>query len=124
MSVVGPRPLVVRYLPFYTDGEKHRHDIRPGLSGWAQVNGRNFLSWEEKFQLDVEYVNHITFLFDLKIIFMSAMKLFNHSDVEDATTIVEDENNIKWCYVGHQKHRCYDAFDVERKRQMSRNQGE
>lgn len=124
MSVVGPRPLVVRYLPFYTDEEKHRHDIRPGLSGWAQVNGRNFLSWEEKFQLDVEYVNHVTFLFDLKIIFMSAMKLFNHSDVEDATTIVEDENNIKWCYVGHQKHRCYDAFDVERKRQMSRNQGE
>lgn len=71
MSVIGPRPLVVQYLPFYTEAENHRHDVRPGLSGLAQVNGRNSVNWEEKFAYDVKYVNKITFLGDLKIIFLS-----------------------------------------------------
>ena len=119
MSVIGPRPLIVRYLPFYTEEERHRHDVRPGLSGWAQVNGRSFISWEEKFQLDVEYVNHVTFYMDFKILLMSVKKLFDHSDIEDATTIETDENGAKWCFVGGKRHRCYDAFDVERKRQIS-----
>ena len=69
MSFIGPRPLLVEYLDYYNKDEKHRHDVRPGLTGLAQVSGRNLLSWEEKFKLDVEYVNNITFINDLKIIF-------------------------------------------------------
>lgn len=68
MSVVGPRPLLVSYLPRYNETQRHRHDVRPGLSGYAQVHGRNRLSWEEKFSMDVFYVNHITFLGDVKIV--------------------------------------------------------
>lgn len=71
MSVIGPRPLAVQYLPYYTEEERRRHDVRPGLSGLAQVNGRNSLTWEDKFAYDVKYVNNITFLGDLKIIFLS-----------------------------------------------------
>lgn len=68
MSIVGPRPLAVQYLPYYNEEEQHRHDVRPGLSGLAQVNGRNAVNWEEKFAYDIEYVNKITFLGDIKII--------------------------------------------------------
>lgn len=71
MSVVGPRPLAVQYLPFYSDTERHRHDVRPGLSGLAQVHGRNAVNWEEKFAYDIEYINKITFLGDIKIILLS-----------------------------------------------------
>ena len=76
MSVVGPRPLAVVYLPYYTEEEMHRHDVRPGLTGLAQVNGRNSLSWEEKFAYDLEYVNNISFVGDMKIIFMTIKKVF------------------------------------------------
>lgn len=62
MSIIGPRPLLVRYLPYYTENERHRHDVRPGLTGWAQINGRNFITWEEIFSLDVFYVNHLSFI--------------------------------------------------------------
>lgn len=68
MSIVGPRPLAVQYLPYYNENERHRHDVRPGLSGLAQVNGRNAVNWEEKFAYDIEYVNKITFLGDITII--------------------------------------------------------
>lgn len=71
MSIIGPRPLAVQYLPYYTEEEQHRHDVRPGLSGLAQVNGRNAVNWEEKFAYDVEYVNKITFLGDVKIILLT-----------------------------------------------------
>lgn len=81
MSVVGPRPLVVKYLPYYTEEEMHRHDVRPGLSGWAQVNGRNGLQWEERFAYDVDYVNRITFFRDVKIIFLTVRKVFQHENV-------------------------------------------
>lgn len=76
MSVVGPRPLLPEYLPYYTDEEKHRHDVRPGLSGLAQVHGRNALTWEEKFSWDLKYIEHITFLGDMKIIFETFRKAF------------------------------------------------
>ena len=80
MSVVGPRPLLVKYLPLYNDEQRHRHDVRPGLSGWAQVNGRNGLSWEEKFTYDVEYTKKVSFSLDVKIIFMSVWKAFVKSE--------------------------------------------
>lgn len=76
MSVVGPRPLLVEYLPRYNAKQKRRHEVRPGLSGYAQVNGRNAISWEEKFDLDVEYVDEITFAGDAKIVFMTVFKSF------------------------------------------------
>ncbi len=76
MAVVGPRPLLVSYLPYYTNQERHRHDVRPGLTGLAQVNGRNCLSWEEKFDWDLKYVKHITFLGDLRIILITIKKVF------------------------------------------------
>lgn len=76
MSVVGPRPLLVKYLPLYSEEQKHRHDVRPGLTGYAQVNGRNAITWEEKFKLDVQYINNITFIGDLKIVLKTVWKVF------------------------------------------------
>ncbi|HPU62992.1 MAG TPA: sugar transferase [Mobilitalea sp.] len=75
MSFVGPRPLLVQYLPLYNEHQRKRHNVKPGLSGWAQVSGRNAISWEEKFDLDVEYVNKVSFLFDLKIFFLTIKKV-------------------------------------------------
>lgn len=71
MSIVGPRPLLVKYLPLYNDEQHRRHDVRPGLTGWAQVHGRNLATWEEKFAYDVDYVDHVSFALDVKIIFMT-----------------------------------------------------
>ena len=79
MSLIGPRPLLVRYLPWYTKEERHRHDVRPGLTGLAQVNGRNALGWEERFSYDLEYVNHLTFIMDVKIICMTVGKVLKRS---------------------------------------------
>lgn len=81
MSVVGPRPLLVEYLPYYTEEEGHRHDVRPGLSGWAQVNGRNAISWEQKFEYDIEYTKNCSFAFDIKIIFSTVVKAVKRSDI-------------------------------------------
>ena len=80
MSLIGPRPLLVRYLPYYTKEERRRHDVRPGLTGLAQVNGRNALGWEVRFAYDIEYVDHLTFLMDLKIIGMTVYKVLKRSD--------------------------------------------
>lgn len=79
MSLIGPRPLLVRYLPYYTEAERHRHDVRPGLTGLAQVNGRNALGWEDRFAYDLEYVNHLTLGMDLKIIAMTVGKVLKRS---------------------------------------------
>ena len=79
MSLIGPRPLLVRYLPYYTSQERHRHDVRPGLTGLAQVNGRNALGWEERFAFDLEYVNRLTLGMDLKIIGMTVGKVLKRS---------------------------------------------
>ena len=81
MSVIGPRPLLVEYLPYYTEEELHRHDVRPGLSGWAQVNGRNTTPWDERLKMDIDYVNHVTFLKDVKIVFMTVYKAACRSDI-------------------------------------------
>lgn len=81
MSVVGPRPLAVQYLPYYSEKEKHRHDVRPGLTGWAQVNGRNSLLWEDKFQFDIDYVNRITFITDVKIVCKTVVKALKREDI-------------------------------------------
>lgn len=81
MSLVGPRPLLVQYLPLYNEEQKHRHDVRPGLTGLAQVNGRNLLSWEERFRMDVQYVNDITFLGDVKIMFATVGKIFKREGI-------------------------------------------
>jgi lipopolysaccharide/colanic/teichoic acid biosynthesis glycosyltransferase len=76
MSLVGPRPLLVQYLPLYTDEQKRRHLVKPGITGWAQVNGRNAISWEEKFKLDVWYVDNVSFFLDVKILFLTIKKVF------------------------------------------------
>lgn len=82
MSIVGPRPLLVEYLPYYTADERHRHDVRPGLTGLAQINGRNTLTWEQKFAYDLEYVQHISFITDLSILLGTVGKVLNRSGVQ------------------------------------------
>ena len=81
MSLVGPRPLLMRYLPLYTPEQNRRHEVRPGITGWAQVNGRNALSWEEKFKLDVWYVDNQSFWLDIKIIYLTIVKIVKREDV-------------------------------------------
>lgn len=92
MSVIGPRPLLVQYLPLYNEGQMHRHDVRPGLSGYAQVHGRNTVSWENKFAMDVWYANHVSFLGDLKIIWDSVMVAFvKRSGINSETSATMEE---------------------------------
>ncbi|MBO5060336.1 MAG: sugar transferase [Clostridia bacterium] len=86
LSIVGPRPLLVRYIPLYSEEQRHRHDVRPGLTGYAQVNGRNAISWQEKFRLDVEYVNNITFWGDVKIIFGTVVAVLKHEGISSETS--------------------------------------
>lgn len=81
MSFIGPRPLLVKYLPYYTEEEQKRHSVLPGISGWAQVNGRNAISWEDKFHYDLEYVSRISFALDLKIALMTVLKVFSRADI-------------------------------------------
>ena len=88
MSLIGPRPLRVDYLPMYNNLQKRRHDVRPGITGWAQVNGRNAISWTKKFELDVWYVDHISFFLDLKIIYLTVMKVLKRTDINSDTVTV------------------------------------
>lgn len=87
MSIVGPRPLLVDYLPLYNEYQKRRHNVRPGLSGLAQVSGRNAISWEDKFDLDVEYVDSVSFIGDWKIIFMTLKKVFVREGISSGTAV-------------------------------------
>ncbi len=89
MSIVGPRPLLVEYLPYYNEEEKHRHDVRPGLTGLSQVNGRNLLEWKKRFKLDVEYTKKVSFVNDLRIVIKTVNKVLDRSDILENTTIVE-----------------------------------
>lgn len=99
MSIVGPRPLLVSYLPWYTDHEKHRHDVRPGISGLAQVNGRNFVDWDHRLAFDIQYVEKITFLGDIRIILQTVLKFIKKQDVAVDTNKVEpnfaEERHLK-----------------------------
>lgn len=86
MALIGPRPLLKQYLPLYSPEQMRRHDVRPGISGWAQVNGRNNLTWGEKFKLDVWYVDHMSFILDVKIIFLTLMKVFKRESINNVDT--------------------------------------
>ncbi len=91
MSFVGPRPLLVRYLPRYSEEQSHRHDVLPGLTGLAQVKGRNALSWDDKFRYDIEYVKNISFLLDLKILFMTVFKVFKREGISSEGSATMEE---------------------------------
>ena len=86
MSLIGPRPLLVEYLPLYSKEQARRHEVRPGITGWAQVNGRNAISWQQKFEYDVWYVDNISFLLDMKILFLTLKKVIKRSDINSATS--------------------------------------
>ena len=86
MSLIGPRPLLEKYLPLYSEEQFRRHEVRPGVTGWAQVNGRNSISWEEKFKLDVYYVDNLSFLLDMKIFMMTIAKVFRSEGVNNSDT--------------------------------------
>jgi lipopolysaccharide/colanic/teichoic acid biosynthesis glycosyltransferase len=86
MSLIGPRPLLVEYLPLYSKEQARRHEVRPGITGWAQVNGRNAIDWETKFRLDVWYVDHLSFLLDLKILWLTVLKVFRSEGISAANS--------------------------------------
>ena len=98
MSIIGPRPLLEQYLPYYTEMEKHRHDVRPGLSGLAQVNGRNLVKWDQRLAYDVQYVNNITFTEDVKIVLKTIKKVFAREDIvvntDDVETFLDQERAV------------------------------
>jgi lipopolysaccharide/colanic/teichoic acid biosynthesis glycosyltransferase len=87
MSIIGPRPLLVQYLPLYNDHQQRRHEVRPGLSGYAQVNGRNSISWEDKFDLDIQYVDNVTFINDIKIIMLTLKKVFVKDGISSGSSV-------------------------------------
>lgn len=91
MSIVGPRPLLVKYLPLYNDEQRRRHDVRPGLTGNAQANGRNALSWEDKFKLDIQYVDNLSFAFDVKIIFDTAKAVLKRYGISSESSVTMEE---------------------------------
>lgn len=97
MSFVGPRPLLVEYLPLYSQEQRRRHCVTPGITGWAQVNGRNAISWQKKFEYDVWYVDHLSFSLDLKILFLTLTKIFKTSDINSATSATMEK------FTGNQK---------------------
>lgn len=90
MSLIGPRALPTRYLSYYTEEERHRHDVRPGLSGLAQINGRNYVSWEDKFAMDLQYVSNITFIGDLKIILKTILVVLERENIDTGSFIEKD----------------------------------
>lgn len=105
MALIGPRPLYVRYLPYYTKEEQHRHDVRPGISGWAQCHGRKSITWTQKLQYDVEYVDKCSLMMDLNIIFMTIKQVFAREDVGVATSGTNDFNDYRdreWAAQGRQ----------------------
>lgn len=96
MSIIGPRPLLVKYLSYYSEEQRHRHDVRPGLSGYAQVHGRNTVNWDEKFAMDLQYIQHITFWGDVKIIFQTIVKAFIKQEGISSGTSVTMESFVDY----------------------------
>ena len=95
MALIGPRPLLVQYLPLYSPEQARRHEVRPGITGWAQCHGRNAISWTEKFKLDVWYVDHISLMIDIKIVLITVKKVFFREDINSATSVTME------CFNGH-----------------------
>lgn len=99
MSLVGPRPLLIEYLPLYSDEQKRRHEVKPGITGWAQVNGRNAINWQEKFKLDVWYVDNCSFILDVKILFLTLYKVIRRESISAAGHVTspkfEGNNNME-----------------------------
>lgn len=93
MSFIGPRPLLIEYLPLYNEEEKRRHDIKPGITGWAQVNGRNAISWKKKFEYDVYYVDNVSFLFDVEIIWLTIKKVLKREGVSSSQHVTVEKFN-------------------------------
>jgi lipopolysaccharide/colanic/teichoic acid biosynthesis glycosyltransferase len=91
MSFVGPRPLLSEYLPLYNSGQRRRHEVKPGITGWAQVNGRNTLSWQQKFAYDVWYVDHISFALDIKILFLTVIKVFKAEGISSESSLTMEK---------------------------------
>ncbi len=100
MSIIGPRPLLVSYLPYYSEKEKKRHDVRPGLTGLAQVSGRNFIDWDRRLEKDVEYVEHLSFAMDCKVLWMTVQTVLGHSD-----EVAEDTNAVEGNFAQIRKKR-------------------
>jgi len=110
MSIVGPRPLIVEYLPYYTEEERNRHSMRPGLTGLAQINGRSFISWEERFKLDNYYIQNCSFILDCKIILMTLLQVILKKDIANVAEVRSDE---KGTYLYHEG-KVFRRLDVER----------
>lgn len=108
MSIIGPRPLAVEYLPYYNEVERHRHDVRPGLTGLAQINGRNAITWEKRFEYDIKYISNITFIGDTKIFFKTILKVFKREDIGVRGTGNSIDFNI---YRMQQKGRVINEFN-------------
>lgn len=105
MSLIGPRPLYVRYMPYYTEEENRRHNVRPGITGWAQIHGRKSISWTDKLKLDVEYVDKCSLWMDISIIWMTIIKVFKREDVGVETSGTNDFNDYRereWASLGRQ----------------------
>jgi sugar transferase EpsL len=101
ISLVGPRPLLMRYLPLYTPAQKKRHNVKPGITGWAQINGRNAITWEEKFELDVWYAENQNFLLDLKILFLTFKQVFKTEEIQHSNHVTMPE--FKGSLLTHEK---------------------
>ena len=95
MSLIGPRPLLVQYLPLYSNFQNRRHELRPGITGWAQVNGRNAISWDEKFELDIWYIDHVSFILDLKIVLKTIQKIIQSEGINALNTATIEPFNGK-----------------------------
>jgi len=91
MSLIGPRPLLLEYLPLYSNEQQRRHDVRPGITGWAQVNGRNAISWKQKFEYDIWYVDHLSFTLDVKILLQTILKVFKAEGITSATSVTMEK---------------------------------
>lgn len=115
MSFVGPRPLMAEYLPYYTKQEWHRHDVRPGLTGLAQVNGRSFISWEEIFSYDLQYVKSVTLRNDIAILFATVGKVLKREDIADASAVERDADGQWYIEVDGRKLRLHQPLNLERR---------